>query len=113
MPSMAPDQPVPAEDQPADPAALTRAELFRPAAIQVLGQLASVHLFEHGSCCFRLNRQDQVELIPLLELQVDRLPEDQAIRILSDAGYDDNRLMLYLKGRDATHACGGSDGSVL
>lgn len=98
---MGSDQPVPPQDQPADPAALTRSELFRPAAIQVLGQLASVHLFEHGSCCFRLNRQDQVELIPLLELQVDRLPEDQAIQALTGAGYDDSRLMLYLKGRDA------------
>lgn len=79
---------------------LTRATLLQAPAVTVLGQLAANQLFEHGSACFWLNQDGQVELVPLVELQLDLVDEDRALQVLVEAGYGDNQLREYLMGRD-------------
>ena len=101
---MVTDNPLSADPTPSpdgEPIPLTRVNLLRPPAVKALGQLAALGLFEHGYCCFWMNPESQVELVPIQELQVDLLPEDQAIQYLIQASYDDDKLKSYLKGRDA------------
>lgn len=109
-----PDPPIPTTAPVVPTKPLTRANLFHPEAVKAMGQLSAISLFEHGSCCFWLNSDGQVEIIPVIEFQVDLLPEDHAIQFLVQARYTDDQLQAYLKGRDARHkVLGGTHGDVL
>lgn len=80
---------------------LTRATLLTKPAVAVLGQLAAQQLFEFGHACFWINNEGQVELVPLLELQLDTTTEPEALQTLIQAGYGDEQLRSYLQRRDA------------
>jgi hypothetical protein len=91
-----------------DPQLLTRDLLVSPAATEVLGTIARARLWEDGCVTFFLNVQGQVETAPLYEVQLDALPEAEAISRLQAKNYVQEQLINYLKGRDARSRLEGS-----
>ena len=80
---------------------LTRERLPTPDAVLTLGALAVRTLQEQGIITLFVNREGVIELCPRGEVELDGLPEDQAITALVDRGYTDEKVIAYLKGREA------------
>lgn len=69
--------------------------------ISILGQIAAKGLLAYGQITFFLSAEDTVEIAPTREVSLDALPELSALQLLTDAGYTNSQLGVYLKGRDA------------
>jgi hypothetical protein len=80
---------------------LTKERLPTPEAVLTLGALAVRALQEHGILTLFINEKGIVELCPPGELEMDGLSEQDAIVALGERGYTDERLVGYLKGREA------------
>ncbi len=70
-------------------------------AIIVLGHMACIALRSYGQVTFFINAHGNVEVAPVREVGLDALPEEQALEVLIAAGYNDQKLAVYLQGRDA------------
>lgn len=57
-------------------------------------------LQEHGRVSLYINRDDQVEIIPPGELELDSIPEEEAINMLVERGSSEDDIVSYLKGRE-------------
>jgi hypothetical protein len=86
--------------EPREPEPLTRAGLMTAAGVDLLGKIAAGRLFETGSACLLLNQNGQVELVPLLELQLDAVTESEALKTLIQASYSESQLRDFLVARD-------------
>lgn len=80
---------------------LTRDLLVAPESTNVLGTIAKARLWEDGFVCMHFNSDQQVEVVPLREVQLDGAPEQDAIRELMAKGYEQAALIAYLKAREA------------
>lgn len=79
---------------------LTMEKLASAPSVLTLGALVVNTLQEHRVVTLYVNRDGVVQLCPPGEIQLDGLPENEAIQILSSSGYSDEQLIAYLKGRD-------------
>lgn len=76
--------------------------------VLLLGGLAVNQLLTKGVCAYFVNASGTIELVHPIELALDYLPEDQALRILLNSHqYTDSQLIAYLKGREARSPLGG------
>jgi hypothetical protein len=82
-------------------ARVNKSMLSSKAAILVVGQLGCISLQTFGQVCFFLNAESEVEIAPVVELQADGLDIDTALGALIRAGYADDALLRYVKGRQA------------
>lgn len=80
---------------------ITSRDLEQPESVLSIGAVAVAQLRAKGQVLFFLNAQDEVEIADPQELALDALPEKEAIQALLERGYDDERLVTYLKGREA------------
>jgi hypothetical protein len=80
---------------------LTLAGLQTPDALVALGALAARALLERNQICFFLAKDGEIRLATIFEVHLDMQPEQEAISHLATLGYDDERLAVYLSGRDA------------
>ena len=88
-------------DSPPEGKPLTREQLGSDQATTILGILATKHLVTTGLVCFYLDSDGVICVAPPGEVTLDALPEEMALRELTDRGYTDASLAEYLKGRDA------------
>jgi hypothetical protein len=73
-----------------------------PQGIILLGSITLKKLQEQNACCFYLNHNSVIELIDPIDLAMDTLPEDNAIRVLSfELKHTDDQILGYLRGRAA------------
>lgn len=86
---------------PAEGKPLTREQLGSDQATFALGVLATKHLAITGLVCFYLDSEGVICVAPPGEVTLDALPEEMALKELTDRGYTDASLVEYLKGRDA------------
>lgn len=78
----------------------------------ILGALVAKQLQARGVCAFFVNKEGTIELAHPIELALDYLPEEQALRILFERHkYTDSQLIAYLKGREARLPLGGEGGT--
>ncbi len=80
---------------------LTKDTLNSADAVLGLGLIAAKALLEKGTVSFFLNKEGQVEVCPVGELELDGLEQEDALAVLLDRGYSDEQLMAYLQGREA------------
>ena len=80
---------------------LTRERLPTPEAVLTLGAVVVRALQERGVVTLFVNLGGVVELCPPHEVELDGLPEEEAIQVLVARGYADKLLVAYLKGREA------------
>lgn len=88
---------------------LTRSKLQTAEAVLSLGVVVVKQLEERGIATVFLNLKGEVELCPDGELQLDTIPQDDAIATLLDKGYTDEQLVAYLKGRLARETRNGQN----
>ena len=75
-------------------------ETFKTEAILVLGSVAAKQLQANSQCAFYVNQHGEVELVRILELGLDYIPEGSALQVLlHQYGYTDEQLVHYLRGR--------------
>lgn len=80
---------------------LTLERLPTAEAVLTLGALAVRILQEHGIVTLFMNKDSVVEICAPGELELDALPEEQALERLLERNYSDKQLIVYLKGREA------------
>jgi hypothetical protein len=80
---------------------LTRERLPTPEAVLTLGAIVVRALQEKGVVTLFVNLGGIVELCPPHEVELDGLPEEEAIQALVSRGYADELVITYLKGREA------------
>jgi hypothetical protein len=85
----------------ADEENLTVENLRTPAALIALGTIAVTALQERGIVTIFVTAEGKVELCPPGEIELDSLPEAEALDRLLDRGYSDPEIVMYLRGRDA------------
>ncbi len=78
---------------------LTRETLNSPGAVVGLGMVLAAELEKKGIVVVFFNEAGILELCPVLELQLDVYPQEEAVRHLLAQGYNDEMLITYLKGR--------------
>ena len=83
---------------------LSTADLLSPDAVVALGSITVKALMTWKQICVYLNSEGCAQIAPVMEVQMDGKPEEEAISLLSAIGYDDERLMRYLKARDQRSA---------
>jgi hypothetical protein len=66
-----------------------------------LGALTIKGLQALNGLCFFISASQEILVAPIFEVQLDLLPEEQALEVLLARDYDDAKLKLYLQGRDA------------
>lgn len=79
---------------------LRRDTLNDPRALAALGMVAARALRNSGICSLFINEKGEVEVILPGELECDGLSEDEAIRVLTQRGHNEEQLISYLRGRD-------------
>ena len=79
---------------------LTADQLSGTPAITTLGLLASRLLQQHGQVTFQLLATSAVVVVPVGELELDSLPEPEALQRLVQEGYTDQQLAAFLEARD-------------
>ena len=83
---------------------LTKDGLETPAGVFSIGVTVAKDLIEYGLSILFINLNGEVERCSYTEILADNLQEDEAITYLVDAGYNDEMLVAYLKGRKARNA---------
>lgn len=61
-------------------------------------------LQDHGVVALFIDADNDIQIALPGELELDGVPEEEAISALLSKGYDDTQLVAYLKGRDARKA---------
>jgi len=80
---------------------LMLSELTKDASIVALGAVAAKELTIKREVAFFVDRQGQVQIIPVSELLLDAIPEQMAIQAMIDQNIKDSGIEIYLRGRDA------------
>lgn len=80
---------------------LVISDLAKDASIVALGAIAAKELMIKREVSFFIDRQGQVQLIPVAELLLDALPEQMAIQELLKQSITEEGIEYYLRGRDA------------
>jgi hypothetical protein len=75
--------------------------LSTPGGLESLALFCAWHLRQCGTVALFLDQENLVQVVPLEELVLDALSEEEAILRLSEAGWDNEQLGGYLKNRDA------------
>lgn len=75
-------------------------ELATTRSVASLGLISVKQLQIKKTCAFYVNKEGLIKNVPLLELQLDVLPEVMALQTLEDKGYTDEELERYLRERD-------------
>lgn len=83
---------------------LSHDKLQTAESVLTLGLLVARELLERGVVTVFLNSKGDAELAGLGEVELDGLPQEDALGILLDKGYDDEQLMAYVIGRQAREA---------
>ncbi len=76
-------------------------ELTKDASIVALGAVAAKELSLKREVAFFVDRQGQVQIVPVAELLLDAVPEEMAINGMTHQGCEDQEIENYLRGRDA------------
>jgi len=80
---------------------LMLSELSKDASIVALGAVAAKELTIKREVAFFVDRQGQVQVVPVAELLLDAIPEQMAIQAMIDQQIEDTGIEVYLRGRDA------------
>jgi hypothetical protein len=80
---------------------LSKEGLQTAEAVLGLGLVVVKELQERGIATVFLNQEGDVEMCLPGEYPLDALPEDEALDTLLAAGYSDEQLEAYIKGRSA------------
>ena len=80
---------------------MTKESLSTPEAVLTLGAVVVRVLQERGVVSLFVNLKGAIELCPQSEIELDGLPEEEAIRTLVTRDYTDDLVVEYLKGRNA------------
>lgn len=83
---------------------LSQDKLQTAESVLTLGLIVVRELLQKGVVSVFLNSDGVAELLPPGELELDGLPQDDALAILLDRGYEDEQLMAYVVGRMAREA---------
>jgi hypothetical protein len=70
-------------------------------AVFTLGLLSAASLKDFGQVGFYVDPAGMIALAPLAELALDAVDERQAMQALLQRGYGDEKIIAYLKGRQA------------
>lgn len=81
------------------PADIIKNNLNSAEAVLGIGLVMAKELLEHGIATVFLNAQDQIEMCPFGEIELDSQEQDYAIHALINKGYNDDQLLAYLTGR--------------
>ncbi len=76
-------------------------DLNKDIAIVALGAVAAKELMLKKEVAFFVDKNGQIQLVPIAELLLDALPETMAIQNLLEQDVEDSVVAEYLKGRDA------------
>jgi hypothetical protein len=68
--------------------------------LAALASLVARELRGNGIVTLFVNRDQRIELVPPHELVLDSLAPQEAARVLLDRGYEDEGVLLYLRGRE-------------
>lgn len=80
---------------------LMLSELSKDTSVVALGVVAAKELSLKKEVAFFVDRQGQVQLVPVAELLLDALAEEMAIQEMLSQHIDDQGIEIYLRGRDA------------
>ena len=80
---------------------LMLSELTKDTSIIALGAVAAKELLVKREVAFFVDRQGQVQVVPIPELLLDAIPEPMAIQTMAQQDITDEGIELYLRGRDA------------
>ncbi len=80
---------------------LMLSELTKDASIIALGAVAAKELMIKREVAFFVDRQGQVQFVPVAELLLDAIPEPMAIQSMAEQEVTDEGIEIYLRGRDA------------
>ena len=80
---------------------LMLSELSKDASIVALGVVAAKELSLNREVAFFVDRQGQIQLIPVAELLLDAIPEEMAIQEMLRQQIENPGIESYLRGRDA------------
>lgn len=80
---------------------LVISDLNKDIAIVALGAIAAKELMVKREVAFFVDKQGQVQIVPIPELLLDALPETMAIHEMINQNIDDEDIKQYLIGRDA------------
>lgn len=92
---------MPDEDKPDKDKPLHKTELASDGAVAALGIIAIRRLVEFGVATLFIDTEGFIKVADPGEVTLDALPEQMAIQELQGRGYDEARLVEYLKDRDA------------
>lgn len=79
---------------------LSKHILFTKMGLEVLALISAQQLSKLGYVTLYLNSEGKAMVAAPGEVELDGLPEDEAIQKLLDLGYNDANLQVYLEGRD-------------
>lgn len=83
-----------------EPQAITISDLQSTSAISALGLVAATMLQKHGTITLQVSASGRIEVVPTGELELDRLPEQEALADLVMRGYTDQQMAEYLRQRN-------------
>ena len=88
---------------------LSKDKLQTANAVLSLGLIVVKELDERGVATVFINEDGEVELALPGEIELDELPEDQAMDMLLDRNYEEEQIVAYLRGRTARKAHRGQN----
>ncbi len=80
--------------------ALQLSNISTAGGLSALALVTASQLKSRGLCTLFVNAAGFVELLPYGEIELDLMPETEALQVLLKRGYTDSMLQAFLHGRD-------------